>query len=75
MPCVRDDGSLSPTAKRLMKAIPEPKTAEEMAIAAELPLYRVRSVARELIQAALVEEADGKYYLTTSGKERMAAES
>jgi len=75
MPCVRDDGTLSPTAKRLMRVIPAPKTAEEVAVAAELPLYRVRSVTRELIQAALVEEADGKYRLTASGKERLAAQS
>jgi predicted methyltransferase len=75
MACVRDDGSLSPTAKRLMKAIPEPATEEDVAMAADLPLYRVRSVARELIQAGLVEVTDGKFRLTKTGEERLADQS
>ena len=75
MPCVRDDGSLSPTATRLMRAIPEPKTAEEVAITAELPMYRVRSVTRELVAAGLAQEADGKISLTSLGREKLAPQS
>lgn len=75
MPCVRDDGSLSPTAVRLMRAIPRPKTAEEVAVAAELPMYRVRSVTRELVAAGLAQEVDGRISLTPDGEDKLAAQT
>jgi predicted transcriptional regulator len=44
-------------------------SAEEIAQKAGLPLFRVRSGLRELTQAGLVTETDGRYKITDKGKE------
>jgi DNA-binding transcriptional regulator GbsR (MarR family) len=56
MACVNPDGIFSPSGKLLLEVVEEPATAEEVAKATGLPLFRVRSGLRELARADLVSE-------------------
>ncbi len=75
MPCVRDDGSLTVTAIKIMTAIRQPVTMEDVAVAASMPLFRVRSSVRQLEDAGLVESQGGKYTRTAEGEKRLAAQT
>lgn len=71
MPCVKPDGTLEPMAQAIMRALSTPRTAEGVCEHLRLPLYRVRSTLRELLEAGLVAERDGVYDLTDSGRRRV----
>lgn len=74
MACVNPDGTLAPSAQSILKALRDgPAGAETLARQAGLPLYRVRSSMRELVEAGLVTEADGVYALTDAGKSQLKA--
>ena len=68
MPCVKPDGTLEPMAQAILRALRTPRTAEGVCDHLRLPLYRVRSTVRELVEAGLVAESDGVYALTDSGR-------
>ena len=70
MPCVKPDGTLEPMAQAIIRALRTPHTAEEICDSLRLPLYRVRSTVRELVEASLVAETDGQFSLTGAGAER-----
>jgi predicted transcriptional regulator len=67
MACINPDGTLTPTAQAVINALQAPCTHSELAQAVGLPVYRVRSTIRELIEAGLVQEIEGKYHLTKPG--------
>jgi len=46
-------------------------TLEKIAKSTELPLFRLRSSIREMIEVGLVEEKEGKYVVTKLGRARM----
>jgi len=71
MPCVRPDGTLEPMAQAIVRALSTPRTVEGVCDHLRLPLYRVRSTMRELVEAGLVAEHDGVYGLTDSGRIRV----
>ena len=71
MPCVRPDGTLEPMAQAIVRALPTLRTIEEVCGHLRLPLYRVRSTMRELVEAGMVTESDGVYRLTDSGRSRV----
>ena len=76
MACVTSDGSLTPVAAHVLGALASadaPGTAEAIARAAVLPVYRVRAALRELQQAGLIEEIDGTRRLTPSGRAKLTA--
>ena len=76
MPCVSADGSLTPVATQVLGALAAPDasgTAEAVARAAVLPVYRVRGALRELEQAGLIEETGGHKMLTAVGRAKLAA--
>ncbi len=74
MACINPDGTLAPSAQSILKALGGgPAKAEALAHQAGLPLFRVRSSMRELVEAGLVTEADGAYALTDAGGERLKA--
>lgn len=54
-----------------MTSAGEPATPEEIAGRADLPLFRVRSSLRELVQAGLIEEKENKYRTTERGREAL----
>jgi predicted transcriptional regulator len=71
MACVKPDGSLTETAKVLLRQLENPLNAEEIAPRVGQPLFKVRSVMRELVGNGLAMEADGKFQITTKGKEKL----
>ena len=71
MPCVKPDGTLELMAQAIVRALSTPRTAERVCEHLRLPLYRVRSTMRELLEAGLVAETDGVYGLTDSGRSRV----
>jgi predicted transcriptional regulator len=71
MPCVKPDGTLEPMAQAIVRVLGTPRTIEGVCEHLRLPLYRVRSTMRELVEAGLVVERDGRYGLTDKGQGRL----
>lgn len=66
MACISADGTLTASARRMLEALQQPATPEEVAQTTGLPLFRVRSGLRELAQAGFIEEVEGRYRLKTA---------
>ena len=75
MACINPDGTVSPSARTILRAAETPQTPAELAAITGLPLYRIRSSLRELIQAELLREQDERYETTEAGRARQAAAS
>jgi predicted transcriptional regulator len=71
MACINPDGTLTPTAQAVISALRTSYTAADLGQVTGLPIYRIRSTIRELIEAGLVLETEGKYQLTEGGKGRL----
>jgi hypothetical protein len=65
--CVSPNGKPTESGKKMLKAALELRTPEEIASAAALPLFRVRSGIRDLIEAGYLKEAQGKFIITDAG--------
>jgi len=69
MPCVSPDGKPTGTGLKTLTSVKEGATTpDKIAEATGQPMFRVRSGLRELVNAGFLEEADGKYSLTETGK-------
>jgi hypothetical protein len=55
----------------LLLAMWNPATPEEVAVACQAPLFRVRSAIREFVQAKLIEEDSGAYLISSKGMKKM----
>lgn len=71
MACINPDGSLTPSALAVLRALGIPATPAEIAQRAGLPLFRVRGSLRELVEAGLLAEQEGIYSLTPQGREKI----
>jgi predicted transcriptional regulator len=71
MACVSPDGTLSESAKALLKALAKPTAAEEIAKQVGQPLFKVRSSLRDLTAAGLVQEKGQDFLITESGKAKI----
>ena len=71
MACVNPDGTMTSSAMAMMQAMKEPATAAKIAEKAGLPLFRVRSGLREMVEAKLATEHDGLFQRTESGSEKV----
>ena len=71
MACINSDGTLLPTAVVALTAMQKGTTLEEYAGGNRLPLFRVRMVFREMLEAGLAREEQGKYYITQSGMDKI----
>lgn len=71
MPCVNPDGSITDSAKALLKVIEIPLTAEEISTKVGQPLFKIRSSLREMVDAELIKEEGNKYVILESGKEKI----
>ena len=69
MACVNPDGSITESAKALLRSISDPKAPEEIASGVGQPLFKVRSSIREMTEAGLVEKSGDKYVVSEKGKE------
>jgi predicted transcriptional regulator len=67
MACVKPDGTLSTSGKLMLAAVQTDSTAEDVAASTGMPLYRVRSVLRELVMAGFVAETNGRFSQTEKG--------
>ena len=72
MACVNPDGTVTASATAILTALRAVATAEQIAPLAGLPLFRVRSALRELVEAGLVVAGDGSYRLSEAGRARIA---
>ena len=72
MACVNPDGTVTASATAILTALRSAGTAEQIAPLASLPLFRVRSALRELVEAGLVAAVDGTYRLTETGRSRIS---
>ena len=71
MVCINEDGTLTPSAKTVITTLSSPITLEEVAKSTQLPLFRIRSSIREMLEAGLVEEKEGKYVATGSARAKV----
>ncbi|MGC8785244.1 MAG: hypothetical protein ACP5RN_12775 [Armatimonadota bacterium] len=71
MACISAEGTLTESARKMLACLQTLATPEEVAQATGLPLFRVRSGLREMAQAGLLEEKEGCYVLTESGKQKL----
>jgi DNA-binding IclR family transcriptional regulator len=68
MPCVSADGRPTESGLKMLGALKAgKKVAEDIASASGMPLYRVRSGLRDLVEAGYVTESDGAHSLTDKG--------
>lgn len=73
MACIAPDGTLTTQARAVLAALDHPHTPEEVAADTGLPLYRIRSSLRELVDAGLLEPEGGAYRATATGRARIVA--
>jgi DNA-binding IclR family transcriptional regulator len=76
MGCVNADGSLTPVALQILRALsalPGGGDAESVAHATGRPLYRARASLRELEAAGFVALDRGAHRLTNAGRARLGA--
>jgi len=71
MACINPDGTLTSSAKKILSALSSPATLEKVAKSTELPLFRIKSSIREMLEAGLVKEEEGKYLITKLGQEKI----
>jgi predicted transcriptional regulator len=71
MACVNPDGTLSESARALLRALANPTAAEEIAKQVRQPLFKVRSSLRELAAAGLIQETGQEFLITESGKAKL----
>ena len=68
MACVNPDGSLSESGRMLLTVLAEPLSPEEVSGKTGQPLFKIRSSLREMVEAGLITEEDGKYIITAEGQ-------
>ncbi len=71
MACVRPDGSLSTSGRLMLEAVRPNSSAEDVASATGLALYRVRSSLRELVAAGFVSQEGERFTQTEQGAEKV----
>lgn len=72
MACIDPDGTLTITAKFLLKTLDRmPLQPEEIAKALGEPLFKVRGNLREMREAGLIDEDGGKFHLTEEGRGKL----
>jgi predicted transcriptional regulator len=72
MACINVDGTLTTSARRILEATREESTTAEIAEKVHIPLFRIRSSMRELVDAGFVTERQGKYQLSSMGADKLA---
>ena len=74
MACISPDGKPTESGTKMLHALKSGLgSAEEIARATGLPLFRVRSGLRELTQAGLANQKDDNYELSSKGVELLGS--
>jgi helix-turn-helix protein len=71
MACINSDGTLTVVARQMLAALATVDDAEEIRLVTGLPMYRVRSGLREMIESGLVEIVDEKRHVLTARGRQM----
>ncbi|MFZ5979373.1 MAG: hypothetical protein ACOYVF_01970 [Candidatus Zixiibacteriota bacterium] len=73
MACVNPDGSLTLSARKLLRMLAEPMSPEEAAEKLQLPLFKIRSSLREMTRAGMVvQTGEDKYRTSEEGLRKIA---
>jgi len=68
MPCISPDGTPTESGVKMLQALKTGNSSpEDIAAAADMPLFRVRSGIRDLVAAGYVADTGGSYTLTDQG--------
>ena len=69
MPCVSPDGKPTDSGMNMLRAVHDGKqTPEDVAAATGMPMYRVRSGLREMIDAGYLVQSDDTVNLSDQGR-------
>jgi DNA-binding IclR family transcriptional regulator len=71
MACINSDGSLTRTARIVLRALRSPGTEMDIAELTDLAFYQVRASLRELVELGLLEKYDDLYQITPAGLEKL----
>lgn len=71
--CVKPDGTLTELGRQGLEALTANGNVDSAAQATGLPLYRVRMLARALIDEGLLEDSEGVLRPTPLGQEKLKA--
>jgi predicted transcriptional regulator len=71
VPCIGPDGTLTESAKALLRLLEQPATPEEVSARLGHPLFSVRASLRELVGANLARTEGGKYLTSEEGKSKL----
>ena len=71
MPCMDSSGQMTEMAGKILAALAAGAPLNEVAEKTGLPLYRVRSAARELAEAGLAQVKNETYVVTEAGRAAM----
>jgi len=71
VPCVNPDGTLTDSARALLRLLGNPAAPEEIARRLDRPLFSVRASLRELVGADLVRAEGGEFVVTERGQSRL----
>ncbi len=70
MACVKPDGSLTALGRQVLTAL-DGHTVQDAVLSLQLPVYRVRSLARALEELNLVKADEQVYQLTSEGQAKL----
>ena len=73
MPCIDSSGEVNAAARKILAALADGAPLSEVAEKTGVPLYRIRSAARELAEAGLAEENNETCVPTEAGRAAIAA--
>jgi len=72
-PGIKEDGSLTQTARDILRACDPPATQEDIARAIVRHFSQVGPLVRDMIALGLLEDVDGRLALTEFAREKLSA--
>ncbi len=74
MACIGSQGELTESARKMLLALENPASPEDVAAHTGLPLFRVRAGLREMAESGLAEQNNGVYSPTQRGRSLLLAQ-
>ncbi|MHC1567888.1 MAG: hypothetical protein ACXQTJ_06370 [Candidatus Syntropharchaeales archaeon] len=71
MVCITPDGKLTESGRKILSVAKEFSTPDEISKTSDLPLFRVRSSLRELLELGFLEKVEDGFRITPEGKEKL----
>lgn len=73
MACISSTGEITEMARKFLTAMTHNVSLQELSDQSGTPLYRIRSSARELMQAGLIQQKDQQFVVTAAGFAALSA--